>query len=94
MRHLTRWTTPEQLRVGAVAGHVLETFVVSEALKSRINAGTNLRGVWFYCDFKKREMDLEILTARKRLLVRQLLVLRPPRDHGVDNGQEGFAQVA
>lgn len=58
--HLTRWTTPEQLRNGAVAGHVFETFVVSEVLKSYMNAGGNLHDVWFYRDAKKREIDLVI----------------------------------
>lgn len=58
--HLTRWTTPDQLRRGAVAGHVFETFVVSEVLKSYMNAGANLRDVWFYRDAKKREIDLVI----------------------------------
>lgn len=62
--HLTRWTTPEQLRVGAVAGHVFETFVVSEVLKSHMNAGANLRDVWFYRDSKKREIDLVIQDGR------------------------------
>ena len=58
--HLTRWTTPNQLRNGAVAGHVFETFVVSEVLKSYMNAGANLRDVWFYRDAKKRKIDLVI----------------------------------
>ncbi len=58
--HLTRWTTPDQLRNGAVAGHVFETFVVSEVLKSYMNAGANLHDVWFYRDLKKREIDLVI----------------------------------
>ena len=58
--HLTRWTTPEQLRNGAVAGHMFETFAVSEVLKSYMNAGANLRDVWFYRDSKKREIDLVV----------------------------------
>lgn len=58
--NLTRWDTPQQLRNGAVAGHVFETFVVSEVLKSYMNAGANLRDVWFYRDSKKREIDLVI----------------------------------
>ena len=58
--HLTRWTTSEQLKVGAVAGHVFETFVVSEVLKSYMNAGANMHDVWFYRDSKKREIDLVI----------------------------------
>ena len=56
--HLTRWTTPEQLQVGAVAGHVFETFVVSEVLKSYMNAGGNVRDVWFYRDAKKRMFSI------------------------------------
>lgn len=62
--HLTRWTTAEQLRRGAVAGHVFETYVVSEVLKSYMNAGANLRDVWFYRDSKKREIDLVIQEGR------------------------------
>ena len=62
--HLTRWNTPEQLRNGAVAGHVFETFVVSEVLKSYMNAGKNLRDVWFYRDSKKREIALVIQDGR------------------------------
>ena len=58
--NLTRWNTPEQLRNGAMAGHVFETFVVSEVLKSYMNSGANLRDVWFYRDSKKREIDLVI----------------------------------
>lgn len=58
--HLTRWTTPDQLRNGAVAGHVFETFVVSEILKSHMNAGANMHDVWFYRDSRKREIDLVI----------------------------------
>ena len=51
---------PEQLRNGAAAGHIFETFVVSEILKSFMNAGKSLRDVWFYRDQKKREIDLLI----------------------------------
>ena len=58
--HLTRWTTPDALRNGAAAGHVFETFVVSEVFKSYQNAGANLHDVWFYRDSKKREIDLVI----------------------------------
>lgn len=58
--HLTRWTTPDQLRNGAAAGHIFETFVVSEILKSFMNSGKSLHDVWFYRDAKKREIDLVI----------------------------------
>lgn len=58
--HLTRWTTTEQLKNGTVAGHMFETFVVSEILKGYMNADANLRDVWFYRDSKKRKIDLVI----------------------------------
>jgi predicted AAA+ superfamily ATPase len=58
--YLTRWTTPEALRNGAMSGHMFETFVVSEVLKSYMNAGRNVRDVWFYRDSRKREIDLVI----------------------------------
>lgn len=62
--HLTRWTTAEQLRRGALAGHVFETYVVSEVLKSYMNAGANLHDVWFYRDAKKREIKIVIQDGR------------------------------
>lgn len=62
--HLTRWTTAEQLKRGAAAGHIFETFVVSEILKTYMNAGKNMRDIWFYRDAKKREIDLVIQQGR------------------------------
>lgn len=62
--HLTRWTTPDQLRNGAAAGHVFETFVVSEILKSFMNSGKSLHDIWFYRDAKKREIGLIIQDGR------------------------------
>lgn len=62
--HLARWTTPDALERGAVAGHMFETFAVSEVLKSHMNAGASLRDIWFYRDAKKREIDLVIQRGR------------------------------
>lgn len=64
VHHPTRWTTPDQLRNGAVASHAFETFVVSEVLKSYMNAGANLRDGWLYRDSKKREINLVIQDGR------------------------------
>lgn len=58
--HLARWNTPEQLRRGAMAGHMFETFVVSEVLKSHMNAGRDPRNISFYRDSQKREIGLLI----------------------------------
>lgn len=62
--HLLGWSTPETLERGAVSGQMFETFVVSEVLKSFMNAGANLRDIWFYRDSKKREIDLVIQDGR------------------------------
>ncbi len=43
--YLTRWLTPETLAMGAMAGNIFETFVVSEILKSYSNRGVDYR----YC---------------------------------------------
>lgn len=41
--YLTRWLTPEALACGAFSGHIFETFVISEILKSFANAGLDYR---------------------------------------------------
>ena len=46
--YLTRWLTPEALRVSAMNGNIFETFVVSEILKSFSNAGLDFRFSVFY----------------------------------------------
>lgn len=58
--YLTSWNTPEQLMNGAVSGHMFETFVVSEVLKSFMNTGRDVRNVYFYRDARKKEIDLII----------------------------------
>ncbi len=58
--YLTGWDTAKQLQRGAMNGHMFETFVVSEILKSHKNAGKDLRNIFFYRDQQKREIDLVI----------------------------------
>ena len=41
--YLTRWLTAENLAYGAMSGHIFETFVVSEILKSFSNEGMEYR---------------------------------------------------
>lgn len=62
--HLTGWNTAEQLKRGAMSGHMFETFVVSEVLKSHMNAGRDPRNIFFYRDSQKREIDLVIQDGR------------------------------
>lgn len=60
--HLTRWSTPETLERGAMAGAFFETFVISEILKSYLNAGITNAPLYYYRDKDKREVDLIIET--------------------------------
>jgi len=57
--YLCRWPTPETLEHGAMDGAFLETFVVSEILKSYYNAGKT-PDLYYYRDIDKKEIDLLI----------------------------------
>lgn len=57
--HLTRWTSPETLEAGAMAGEMFETFVVSEILKSYWHNAKNPM-LYFYRDKDTKEVDLLI----------------------------------
>lgn len=57
--NLTKWTSPEVLRTGAMAGNFFETFVVSEIVKSFSNMGLE-PPLYFYRDKDKYEIDLLI----------------------------------
>ena len=58
--YLTRWTTPEVLKNGAKAGNIFENFVVSEIMKTHLNAGKTVSSIYFYRDKDKKEIDLII----------------------------------
>ena len=62
--YLAGWSTPEALSRGAMAGHIFESFVVSEIMKSYLNAGHSLRSMFFYRDAHKNEIDLVIQEGR------------------------------
>jgi predicted AAA+ superfamily ATPase len=55
--YLTKWNTPETLENGAFSGAILETYVVSEILKSYWHNGES-PSIYFYRDKDKREVDL------------------------------------
>ena len=60
--YLTRWLSAEALAYGAMSGHIFETFVVSELLKSFSNAGLDYRYFVSYYrgrDKKKIKQDGE-----------------------------------
>ena len=55
--YLTKWNTPETLENGAFSGAILETYAVSEILKSYWHNGTTA-AMYFYRDKEKREVDI------------------------------------
>ncbi len=58
--YLARWTSAETARTGAQAGNIFENFVVSEILKSHLNAGKTISSIYFYRDRDQREIDVVI----------------------------------
>lgn len=62
--YLTGWITPEVLEKGAMAGAMLETYVVSEILKSYIHNGKQPH-LYYYADKEKKEVDLLIEESGK-----------------------------
>ena len=56
--HLTRWPNAEVLMNGNMAGAILETYVVTEIVKSYLNSGKSLNNLFYYRDFDQKEIDL------------------------------------
>lgn len=57
---LLGWNTPEQLTNGAMWGHIFESFVFAEILKSYYNDGIVKPPLYYYRDKDKNEIDLLI----------------------------------
>ena len=57
---LLGWNTPEQLTGGAMWGHIFESFVFCEILKSYYNDGIVRPPLYYYRDTDKNEIDLII----------------------------------
>ncbi len=58
--YLVGWNTPESARNGAMAGEIFETYIVSEIIKSYLNAGEDINNIYYYRDKDKREIDIVI----------------------------------
>lgn len=57
--HLTRWSSPETMEAGAMAGAFMENYVVSEVYKSYLNLGIE-PPLYYYRDHDGKEIDLII----------------------------------
>ena len=58
--YLTRWTTSDVLKNGAMAGAFFESFVISEIIKSYYSKGIIEPPLYFYRDRDMNEIDLLI----------------------------------
>ena len=58
--YLTRWTSADVLKCGAMAGAFFESFVISEIIKSYYNKGIIDPPLYFYRDKDMNEIDLLI----------------------------------
>ncbi len=63
--YLLGWNSPETAKRGAMSGEIFESFVVSEILKSYMNAGHGTEKIYYYRDKEKREIDLVIEEGRR-----------------------------
>ena len=61
--YLCRWPNAKTLQNGHMDGAFLETFVVSEIVKSYYNAGQPVNNLYYYRDIDQKEIDLLIVEA-------------------------------
>lgn len=80
MAWLTRWITAETIQFGAKAGQFFETWVVSEIVKSFLNAGKSVRDLYFYRDADQREIDLVMEIGRTVYPVEIKMTARPNKN--------------
>lgn len=79
--YLTRWTSSESLEVSAMSGAFFETFVVSEIIKSYLNAGKR-PPVFYYRDSDQKEIDLIIENDGKLQLIEIKKSANPKKNAG------------
>ncbi len=58
--YLLGWNSAESAKRGAMSGEIFESFVVSEIIKTYMNAGRGTEHLYYYRDKEKREIDMII----------------------------------
>ncbi len=61
--YLCRWPSAQTLQNGNMDGAFLETYVISEIVKSYYNAGKPINDLYYYRDIDQKEIDLLIIKA-------------------------------
>lgn len=77
LAYLTGWPNPETLMRGAQAGNIFETFLISEIVKSYLNAGIVRPPLFFYRDRDGKEIDLLIEQGEKIYPIKIKATARP-----------------
>ncbi len=82
---LTKWINSDVLEHGAMAGSMLETYVVAEIIKSYLHNGRSAN-LYYYADKDKREVDLLIEEAGKihPIEIKKAASIRPSNFKGFD----------
>ena len=78
--YLNRWMSPETLEAGAMSGPILESWAVSEIIKSFRHNGSTA-DLYFYRDRDCREVDLLIVSDGKIHPIEIKHTATPRRDH-------------
>lgn len=73
--YLTRWLTHETLAYGAMSGHIFETFVISEILKSFSNEGMDYR--YFVSYYRGRDKNKSSKESEIDFIIEENGVLYP-----------------
>jgi predicted AAA+ superfamily ATPase len=59
--YLSGWRTQEQLVNGARWGHLFETFIVGEIIKSYYNAGVSLLPIYYHRDKNNKDKEIDLV---------------------------------
>lgn len=78
--YLTKWPDPDSLEAGSMSGAMLETWVVSEILKSYMHRDRDA-GLFFYRDTDQQEVDL-VIESGDTLYPVEIKKTASPSQHG------------
>lgn len=82
--YLTGWSNKDTIEKSAISGHVFETFVITEILKSYVNEGIGIKNLFFYRDSNDNEIDL-LIEKDNTLYPIEIKKSSEPKKEYVDN---------
>lgn len=83
--YLAKYPNPEVLEISAYSGHIFETYVISEIIKSYTNNGLNAkRYLYYYRDNNQHEIDL-IIEYNNKLYPIEIKKSKNPNKESIKN---------